>query len=405
MIRKFLLGLSAPIAAAAAVFAAIVLFTDGRGAAPAVAEPTGRGALTTLVEYQTSPSATPATLDRAERQAREALRRDPADVEALDALAVAAASRHRFREALRLTERSLELAPERLAPLGIRGDALIELGRYRKGFAVAEASLNARPDIASYARASYAAELRGNQLEAIALMRLAAESGLPGNAARTGSQLQLGLLLLREGRIDAAAAAFRTIGRENPGNPEAVIGAARVAVARGQLRRAESLYRKGIVELPDADHWAELADVQQALGKRNAARSSVAKARAGLTAGAEVEDNAVERVVLEADWTRPDAALIAEARAARERRPSVTGDAALAWVLTRASRCGEAHRLARRSLRLGTRDPLMIFRAAMAARCAGDADGAAALARRARALNPSFSARWAPAAARLAEAR
>ena len=44
-----------------------------------------------------------------------------------------------------------------------------------------------------------------NYPEAIALMRLAAESGLPCDPARAGLQLQLGLLLLREGIADEAA--------------------------------------------------------------------------------------------------------------------------------------------------------------------------------------------------------
>jgi len=78
----------------------------------------------------------------------------------------------------------------------------------------------------------------------------------------------------------------------------------------------------------------------------------------------------------------------------------VSSDAALGWVLTRAGRCAEADGFATRSLRLGTRDPLMLFRAGMAASCAGRPAVARQRLTAALALNPVFSPRWAPVAER-----
>jgi Flp pilus assembly protein TadD len=108
----------------------------------------------------------------------------------------------------------------------------------------------------------------------------------------------------------------------------------------------------------------------------------------------------LDLAALEADLRRPDAADVARARHARAERPGVVGDGILGWVLTRAGRCQEGLSWARRSLRLGTQDPLMLFHAGMAAACAGEPSEARRRLGQALALNPRFSVRWAPVAER-----
>ena len=86
------------------------------------------------------------------------------------------------------------------------------------------------------------------------------------------------------------------------------------------------------------------------------------------------------------------------ARRARAARPSIYGDDALAWALARAGRCAEAIPLARRALRLGTEDGLLRFHLGYAQGCAGDESEMRESYRRALALDPQFSVRWAPIA-------
>ncbi len=86
------------------------------------------------------------------------------------------------------------------------------------------------------------------------------------------------------------------------------------------------------------------------------------------------------------------------ARRARVARPSIYGDDALGWALARAGRCAEALPFAKRALRLGTQDPLLFFHLGYAQGCAGSPNAMRASYRRALALNPEFSARWAPVA-------
>jgi Flp pilus assembly protein TadD len=64
-----------------------------------------------------------------------ATRLDPRNALAVTGLAALAASRHRFGDARQLALRARRLAPGSAGPLGVLGDAFVELGRYRAAFA------------------------------------------------------------------------------------------------------------------------------------------------------------------------------------------------------------------------------------------------------------------------------
>lgn len=368
------------------------------------ADPTFAPALTKLAQgYFTRAGDTgdPAWLTRADSAGRRAVRADPTAFEALDALATIAASRHRFEEALDWTRRSLAVAPTRVAPLSIRTDALIELGRYREGFASAQRRQELRPDLESYSRLSYARELVGDREGAIRLMRLAIGAAAPGSDEGATARTQLGLVLLAQGDIDAAEREMRAALAETPDSTNAAFGLGRVHAARGELVAAARLFAAVAADLPEPDHLAALAEVERALGRTEAAQTHVAAMRASLdrlTANGSNVD--LDRPLLEADFRRPTAADIAMARRGRAARPGIVGDQVLGWVMTRAGRCAEGDRLATRSLRLGTRDPFLLFHAGMAAACAGRADVARSRLSAALKLSPTFSVRWAPVARR-----
>jgi tetratricopeptide (TPR) repeat protein len=73
---------------------------------------------------------------------------------------------------------------------------------------------------------------------------------------------------------------------------------------------------------------------------------------------------------------------------------------ALGWSLTRAGRAREGLRYMREALRLGWRDPLVLYHAGIAARDAGHPDEARRYLERALARNPRFSPLHAPRARR-----
>jgi tetratricopeptide (TPR) repeat protein len=343
----------------------------------------------------------PSWLTRADQSARKALAADPRRFTAMDVLGSLSLTRHRFAEALSWARRSLATAPGRVAPVAIAADAQIELGRYAQGFAAVQRRMELRPDLPSYSRASYARELQGDRRGAIRLMSLAVGAGALGSPDRAFAQVQLGLLRFGQGDLDGAEREMRMALAERPDDAPATAGLARVLAARGDLEGAAALYSRAIDLLPLPEYPAALADVHRALGQDAAVREDLAltEAMQQLLAanGSEVD---LDVALIRADARRPTAADVALARRARLARPGVIGDQVLGWVLTRAGRCAEGDRYATRSLRLGTRDALMLFHAGMAAACAGDTASARERLSRAVELNPAFSVRWAPVARR-----
>ena len=338
----------------------------------------------------------PSWYTRADIAVGKALAVNPRNVLALETKATLANARHRFADAVGPALAAARLAPDRFASLEILTDARIELGRYREGFATAERRLRLRPDLSSYSRASYAAELRGERDLAIRLMQGAVDSGRPGSADRTWAQVQLALLRLGSGDLAGARREVAEARRVNPQDPTALAGDAHVRAVSGDLDAAADLYRQALSHQKVAGFAAGLAEVESARGNEAAADEALALAREidarETTHGVRL---ALDQAAVEADFSVPDAAAVARALRHHADRPGVVGDDAVGWVLTRSGRCDEGLRFARKSLRLGTRDASMFFHAGMAAKCAGRRGEAVMYLRKVRDLNPRFSVRWA----------
>ena len=71
-----------------------------------------------------------------------AIRLRPHDLVATSGLGSLALSRHRFREALAIGRRAVELSPSTARSYGIVGDALVELGHYRPAFRALRARID-----------------------------------------------------------------------------------------------------------------------------------------------------------------------------------------------------------------------------------------------------------------------
>ena len=307
--------------------------------------------------------------------------------------------RHEFGRALEIGRDAHRLAPYSARPYGVIGDAQIELGRYAQAFKSFERMVSLKPNLASYARIAYARELSGDTPGAIVAMELAldASGGQPESSAWV--EVELGKLELGRGHVAAADAHDRAALAILPGYVYALEQRARVEAARGHLGQAVALARQASEAIPLPQFVSLLGDLLARQGHQVEARrqqATVAAIDRLLIAGGVKVD--LESAVYRADHLVRPAENVELARQARAARPSIYGDDALGWALARAGRCEEGVTWSQRSLRLGTRDALLWFHRGYAAGCSGDRAGMKSWYRRALALNPHFSVRFAPLA-------
>jgi tetratricopeptide (TPR) repeat protein len=337
---------------------------------------------------------------RAEGVLKIAGRIEPRDSSLYTGLGNLALARHDFGAALRLGQQAHRLAPDLVRPLGVIADAQVELGRYPAAARTLQRMIDAKPNLASYARVSYFRELHGDLEGAAAAMRLAVDAGsaAPENVAYV--QTLLGQLELTRGHPAAAGRAYRLALYRFPGYAPALAGLARVDLASGRLAPAIRRLRGVVARLPLPEYVIALGEAELAAGRPRQARADLALVRAEqrLLAANGVNTD-TEIAVFEADHGSPSRA-VALARRAWSNAPSVRSADALGWALTAAGRPRAGLTWARRALRLGSRDPLFLYHAGMAARVAGDPTQARTWLRRALELNPRFSPLYAPRARR-----
>ncbi len=340
-------------------------------------------------------TADPSYYSKAATLLQSAIAADPDDPEAVLAAGSLALTRHEFAEALVLGRRAVELTPFRPAGYGVLTDAFVELGRYDEAVATAQQMIDLRPDQTSYSRVSYLRELNGDTDGAIDAMRQAVAEGAPHSEATAWSEVQLGNLLFAQGNVARAEEAYRQAGQRIENYVPAMAGLARVRAATGDLTGAAVLYEQAVHAMPLAEFAIALGDVYTQLGRADeaSAQYDLVEAIDRLFAANGVRTD-LELAVFHADHGGDLEGALAAARAEYAMRPSVPVTDALAWVEYRAGDLQGALAHSREALRLGTRDPLILYHAGAIAQANGDLVSARELLARSSALNPRFSQRW-----------
>ena len=348
--------------------------------------------------YVTKARATgdPSLYARADRVLSTALRRDPRNLAALVGAGSLAGLRHDFREQLRLGVEARNVAPGLARPYAVIADAQIELGRYRDATRSIQRLVDLKPGLPAYARVSYYRELTGDPVGAVRAMRFAASAGgAPESLAYV--EALIGNLELSLGRPRAARDAYLASLRTVPGFSDALEGLARVDAARGDRRLAAARLRRLARGRPPARALIFLAELDLAMGRREASRLHLRAARAQFArdrAGGGLPD--AEAVLLEANHGSAARAVQLGRRVWRA-KPSIRSADALGWALTKAGRPHDGLVWARQALRTGSRDPTLRAHAALAARRAGQTQEALRnlrlAASGASALTPALAAR------------
>ena len=292
----------------------------------------------------------PSYYPKVETLLKQALAHDPDDADAATSMGLLALARHEFVGALQWGNRARQLDPAGARPLGIIGDAQIELGRYAQAVQTFQTMVDRRPDLSSYARVSYARELFGDVDGAISAMKQAVEAGGPSPENSAYTRVLLANLYFNSGRLAEAEAEHRRALFDDPRYAYALAGLARVEAARGHYGPAIERYRQAVETYPLPDFVIGLGDAYAAAGRAIAAR------------------------------------------------PSVRSADTLAWTLYQAGDDVAALAASGQAIRLGTKDAGMYFHRGMIEARLGQASAARADLQTALRVNPYFSVLWSPVA-------
>jgi tetratricopeptide (TPR) repeat protein len=337
---------------------------------------------------------------RAELAFSRSLAVKPRNPAALVGMGTLALARHDFRAGLRYGRQAHEAAPDVVLPYGVIVDALTELGRFPAAERTLQHMVDLKPNLSSYARVSYLRELHGDLGGALEAMRLAVSAGgqAPENVAYV--QTLLGNLQFARGKLSEADRSYRQALASYPRYAAADAGRARVQAWRGDLEGSIHRYRDVTTRLPLPEYLVGLGETELAARRPSAARRDFGTVRIEMRLiGRSGVNTDAELALFEANHGDPGRG-VRLARRAWVAAPSVRSADALGWALTAAGHPRAGLAWAHRALRLGSRDPLFLYHAGIAARAAGQRGQARALLSRALEHGPGFSPLHGPRAER-----
>ena len=329
-----------------------------------------------------------------------ALELAPSSPLALNLVAMVHLSDHRFVEARDVAEQILAKLPDDLMALGTLSDAHLELGDIEAAERAAERMIDLKPNLPSYSRASYLAWLRGDDARALEAARLAIDSGRDGRDPEPGAWavVQAANLWWHKGDLGGADAGYdMALARLHEYAP-ALVGKGRVALARGDGKRAVEYLERAYAQSP-------LVETAWLLG--------AARAASGDAAGA---DAAYALVVK--DGRRTDGRTLAQFYAAKGRdadealrlaeaemkvRPGVHTLDAYAWALYRGGRFADARAASDKARAPGVHEAALLYHAGAIRIAQGEEKAGAELVKKALEQSPHFDAAGAAEARKLVE--
>lgn len=263
-----------------------------------------------------------------------------------------ALSLHDFQRALELGRQATTELPDTADAYGVLVDAQVELGRYEQAAESTQRMLDLDPDLSALARASYLRQLNGDLDGAITAMRQAETAG--GGPLSESSVVGgfVGDLLLHRGDLDGAAQSYN-----RSATPAAAAGLARIAMARGDLDRAERILTDLSLGTPVPAVITALAEVQTRMADEQGLADTVELSRAITALQREAGQTVdLELALFEASYGDPARAVAAAEESYEARPDNVFAADALAWASYQNGDVDRARGLAAPATRLGTVD-------------------------------------------------
>ncbi len=328
---------------------------------------------------------------RAEESLKHSFRVAPDNYDGMKLQAALLLNYHRFSEALQVAQRAQAINPRNHDVYGAMVDAFVELGDYKGAVDAAQKMVDLRPDTASYSRISYLRALHGDSKGAIEAMKMAAESANPGNPeSGAWCRVHLGDELMNTGKLKEAEREYDYALYLFPDYHLALAAKARARYAAGDTDNAIVFYKRAVERVPLPDYIAALGDLYAKLGRADEAKQQYEQVEFIEKMGANSGTYSRQLALFWADHeVRLDEALAVAERERAARNDIYTSDV-LAWCLYKKGRFEEAKTAIDQALRLGTRDPRLLYHAGMIALSTGDNQKGADYLKQALAINPSF---------------
>jgi tetratricopeptide (TPR) repeat protein len=300
--------------------------------------------------------------------------------EALTLKSLLCLSQHHFAEGLAIAEKAQKINPYYAFLYGVLVDGHVEMGHYDSAVASAEKMMSIKPDLRSYARASYLREIHGDYPGAIEAMNMAVEAGLPGDEATEWSRCQLGHLYENTGELLAAKMHYTIALDKRPNYPHALGGLARIALSERNFSQAIEYYGRADSLVNDFSFKEELIDVYQLSGQKRKAEEISKMVIDEMNKNAE---NAArdERIGHYADKELAYAYLkvnnydkaLEHALAEYNRRPkNIEANETLAWVYHQKGDNAKALPYIQEALKTNSKNPVLLCRAGLIYKEAGD---------------------------------
>jgi tetratricopeptide (TPR) repeat protein len=329
-----------------------------------------------------------------------ALRASPDDPAALDLRALVLLNDHRFEEARALAAANVARAPDDARAYGALSDALLELGRLDDAASAAQAMMDLKPNAAAYSRAAHLRWMHGDAAGAERAMRAAIDATAPGHGseARGWTLTDAAMVFWHQGDYDGAEAGFDKALDTLPDYPPALVGKARVLLARGEGGAASGLLARAYARSPLVETAWLLGDARSLAADEAGARQAYDLVERD---GRRIDPRTLS--LFESTKGRDAASALELAERERATRDDPYTEDAYAWALYRSGRLTDARRAIDAATRWGTPDARFIYHAGAIRLAQGERASGRALVARAIALNPKFDLVAADEAHRLIE--
>ncbi|HMS34547.1 MAG TPA: tetratricopeptide repeat protein [Ignavibacteria bacterium] len=330
----------------------------------------------------------------AEEVLNRAIKTEPGNFLAMAELGSVFLSRHNFRDALELAQKTLDINPFSAYTYGVLVDAQVELGMYDEAIQSAQKMIDTRPDLSSYSRVSYIRELKGDTQGAIDAMKSAVTAGSPIAENTAWCRVMLGNLFYNRGDVETAEKIFGFVVKDFPNYIHGFGSLAKVKVFRKEYKEAIELYQKALEKNSLPEYLIALGDVYTLTGEKEKAEELYQKVKFIITMFKEKGvDTDLELALFNADHNRNLKESLKDAEESLENgSQSIKVYHVIAWTNFKLGNYEEAEKNIDKALRLGTKDPLMYFHAGKIFEKAGMTEKAKEYSDFALKINPYYDA-------------